>query len=179
MLVGNLLFCLGTSSLLLLGTLMPSVKLNRTEGPFGFWSGPAFLQVKSCCRQTGLQGITHPALYFLWHGRCVVRDCPSGDRTGRSERPVAMGPVARHSLSPAPLGFLLQWTLGAIVCCDSKPTGKEAVSLTPHPLWCLLFWGGQEELLETSYFFVVCFCFSVLGAELRPSCKSFTAQQHP
>lgn len=104
---------------------------------------------------------------------------PSGDRAGRSERPVAMGPVVQLLLSPAPLGFLLQWTLGAIVCCDPKLTGKETVSLTPYPLWCLLFVGGQEVLLETSYFAVVCFCFSVLGAELRPSCKSFTAQQHP
>lgn len=52
------------------------------------------------------------------------------------------------------------------MCCDPKLAGKETVSLTPHPsgVCCL---GGQEVLLETSYFVivVVCFCFPVLGAE--------------
>lgn len=97
-----------------------------------------------------------------------VRDCPSGDRAERDERSVAMDPVLA---SPAPLGFLLQWTLGAIVCCESKLTGKETVTLTPHPLWCLLFVGGQEGLLETSYVVVAaaCFCFPVLRGRTRAS----------
>lgn len=92
-----------------------------------------------------------------------MRDCPSGDRAERGERSVAM--------DPAPLGFLLQWTLGAIVCCESKLTGKETVSLTPHPLQCLRFVGGQEGLLETSYVVVAaaCFCFPVLRGRTRAS----------
>lgn len=97
-----------------------------------------------------------------------MRDCPSGDRAERDERSVAMDPVLA---SPAPLGFLLQWTLGAIVCCESKLTGKETVTLTPHPLRCLLFVGGQEGLLETSYVVVAaaCFCFPVLRGRTRAS----------
>lgn len=158
--MGSLLFCPGTSSLLLLGTVMRSVELNRTEGPFGFWSGLAFLQVKSCCRQAGrqagLEGRAHPALYSppQWNlqVRHGMRECPSGDRTARSRRPAATGPVGQHLLPPAPLGFLLQWTLGAIVCCDPKLTGKESVSLTPHPL-CAPVWGvGYSHLVTDTAF---------------------------
>jgi hypothetical protein len=90
-----------------------------------------------------------------------------------------MAPAAQLLLPPTPVGFLLQWTLGAIVCCDPKLTGKESVYLTPHPLWCLLFMCvcvGGVDVKRYSWKPVIlllffAFVFPVLGPELRPSCK--------
>lgn len=78
------------------------------------------------------------------HGSGAKRD---RDRAGRSKRPVAMGPVAQLLLPSASLGFLLQWTPGAL--CVAIPSSLERrLSLTPYPFQCS--WGGHEALWETS-----------------------------
>lgn len=112
------------------------------------------------------------------HGSGAKRD---RDRAGRSKRPVAMGPVAQLLLPSASLGFLLQWTPGAL--CVAIPSSLERrLPLTPYPFQCLVFVGGSRSTLGNQLIFVVCVCFSVLGTEPRASCmlgQASTVQQHP
>ena len=118
---------------------------------------PTFLQVRPCFRVR----VEH-TLPLTLHGSGAKRD---RDRAGRSKRPVAMGPVAQLLLPSASLGFLLQWTPGAL--CVAIPSSLERrLSLTPYPFQCL--WGVMRHSGKP-----VNFCCMHLFSSVRDRAQGF------
>lgn len=122
------------------------VEQDRGDRWFLLWSLHFFRSGLVSGMQAFRVRVEH-TLPLTLHGSGAKRD---RDRAGRSKRPVAMGPVAQLLLPSASLGFLLQWTPGAL--CVAIPSSLERrLPLTPYPFQCLVFvGGGHEALWETS-----------------------------